>query len=97
MAEHDVTYVGSMLSAFQFLKSGRSDIWVTSNLRAEPFFDLVNENKSDIKRLEPAIYISREFTYFAKDYPDLAKRYEEALISMKEDGSYQKILSQLNM
>jgi ABC-type amino acid transport substrate-binding protein len=97
MAEHNVTYVDSMLSAFQFLKSGRSDIWVTSNLRAEPFFDSVNVDKSDIKRLEPAIHTSREFTYFAKEYPDLAKRYEQALISMKKDGSYQKILSQLNM
>lgn len=92
-----VTWVDSMRSAFQFLKKGRADICITSAIQADQFLATTDLNVSGIQRLEPAINFTRHYTYFAENYPQLASRYEAALISMKEDGTYQAILSKLRI
>ena len=95
MTEHRISKVDSMASAFQFLKSGRADIFVSNSILADKFLADTELELSGVIRLEPAVQLSREFTFFAEGYIDLAARYEAALRSMKEDGSYQAILAKM--
>jgi polar amino acid transport system substrate-binding protein len=97
MADHQVTWVDSISSAFHFLKSGRADVGILNSLQADKFLAAADFDVSGIKRLEPAIYSSRNYTFFAAAYPQLALRYEVALRAMKADGSYQTILSKFDM
>jgi len=97
MSEQNVSLMDSMDSAFKFLLSGRADIYVANSIQADMFLASENYAEQGIKRLEPAIFTSREYTFFAKGYPELAQRYELALKSMKADGSYNKILAKIGM
>ncbi len=97
MVEHQVSIVDSMRSAFQFLKSGRADIFVTSSALADSFLAATDLDVSGIVRLEPAVYTSKEYTFFAKEYSELALRFEVALRSIKEDGTYRAILEKWGM
>lgn len=95
MKEHRISKVDSMSSAFQFLKSGRADVFVSNSILADKFLAETELELSGIVRLEPAVHLSKEFTFFAEGYIDLAARYEAALRSMKDDGSYQAILAKM--
>ena len=95
MKEHRISKVDSMSSAFQFLKSGRADVFVSNSILADKFLAETELELSGIFRLEPAVHLSKEFTFFAEGYIDLAARYEAALRSMKDDGSYQAILAKM--
>ena len=95
MAEQQVTWVDSVSSALKFLKSGRADIFISSSVRANKF--IIANDYSTIHRLEPAIHTTRDFTFFAKAYPQLARRYEAALRSIKADGVYQAILTKYDI
>ena len=97
MAEHRVSIVDSMSSGFQFLTSGRADIFIGNSVVVDEFFAATDLDVSGIIRLEPAIYTSNNYTFFAKEYPELALRYEVALRSMKEDGTYRAILEKWGM
>lgn len=97
MADHQVTWVDSISSAFHFLKSDRADVGILNSIQADKFLAAADFDVSGIKRLEPAIYSSRNYTFFAAAYPQLALRYEAALRSMKADGSYQAILAKFDM
>lgn len=97
MTEHRVSIVDLMSSAFQFLKSGRAEIFIGNSAVVDKFFVTTDIDVSGIVRLEPAVYTSHNYTFFAKNYPELALRYEVALRSMKEDGTYRAILEKWGM
>lgn len=92
MDGHNVTWVDSMVSAFQFLKSGRADLYIASAIHADRFLATTKLDVSEISRLEPAVYASLDYTFFAEKYSDIAWRYEAALKSIKADGTYEAIL-----
>jgi polar amino acid transport system substrate-binding protein len=97
MADHQVTWVDSLSSAFKFLKLGRADVCIVNSMRADKFLAATDLDVSGIRRLEPAIYSAKDYTFFAAAYPQLALRYGIALRAIKADGSYQAILSKYNM
>jgi polar amino acid transport system substrate-binding protein len=97
MAEHQVTWVDSLSSAFKFLKLGRADVCIVNSMRADKFLAATDLDVSGIRRLEPAIYSAQDYTFFAPAYPQLALRYGVALRAIKADGTYQAILSKYNM
>lgn len=97
MANYQVSWVNSISSAFQFLKSGRADICVANSIRVDTFLADTDFDASGIQRLEPAVYSTLNYTFFSPSYPQLALRYDVALRSMKTDGTYQAILAKYGM
>jgi ABC-type amino acid transport substrate-binding protein len=92
MAGQQVTWLDSVGSALKFLRLGRADVFVSSSARADKYL-ISNHYDSVIHRLEPAIHVTRDYTFFAKAYPQLALRYEAALRGIKAEGIYQAILT----
>ncbi|MEH6450231.1 MAG: transporter substrate-binding domain-containing protein [Oleispira sp.] len=97
MADHQVTWVDSLSSAFKFLKLGRADVCIINSMRADKFLAATDLDVSGIQRLEPAIYSAKDYTFFAPAYPQLALRYGIALRAIKADGTYQAILTKFGM
>lgn len=97
MTDHDISMVDSMRSAFKFLKSGRADVCIASSILAQRFLNSTKLDVSNIIRLEPAVHTSKDYTFFAAGYPELASKYERALKSIKADGTYKKMLSNVSM
>jgi hypothetical protein len=97
MAGQQVTWVDSMESAFQFLKLGRADVCIVNSIRADKFLAATDLDMSAVRRIDPAVYSTLDYTFFAADYPQLALEYETALRSIKADGTYQAILTKFGM
>lgn len=97
MPDHEVVWVGSMDAAFKFLMRGRADLFIAPSARTDMFLTSFGDRSKDIRRLEPAVHLTQDFTFFNPEYSKLALRYEEALKAMKADGSYKSILSQVGM
>jgi len=96
MQDYSVHLVDSMAAAFQFMRSGRAELCIASIITAEIAFNSPGFNRHGIIRLQPAIYVSREHTFFAQQYPELARRYNEVLIELKNDGTFDRILSKVS-
>jgi ABC-type amino acid transport substrate-binding protein len=97
MPDYEVVWVGSMDAAFKFLMRGRADLFIAPSARTDMFLTSTKAHAKGIRRLEPAVHMTQDFTFFNPEYPKLAVRYEEALKAMKADGSYKSILSQVGM
>ena len=92
LADHTVSYVDSFHAAFRFLKDDRADILLDYGATAEDILKTAEFKDSGIRRLLPAVTSISTYTFFAEKYVDLAQRYEQALVSMKADGSYLRIV-----
>ena len=92
LADHTVSYVDSFHAAFSFLKENRADMLLDYGVTAEDLLKTAEFKDSGIRRLLPAVASISTYTFFAAKYVDLAYRYEQALLSMKADGSYLRIV-----
>ncbi len=77
-------------SALKFVINDRADI-----LLAPPALVVKAIEKpefSSLKILSPPVAVYNFYTYFFKEYADTAEQFNNALIEMKKDGTYQKLL-----
>lgn len=74
---------------FKMLNGGRLDIVITAPSRAKKY------EGDKIKKVEPALTFLPIYTYLHKKHKALAPKIASALHEMKTDGSYNKLLSDL--
>ncbi len=77
-------------SALKFVVNGRADIFLTpptlvARLLEKPEF-------SSLKILSPPVAVHNFHTYFFKEHAHIAEQFSRALIEMKKDGTYHKLL-----
>lgn len=87
--------VSSIHQAFLFLNADRADFFVIDAIRAQAVLMLPEFKNSNIKPLAPAIGNEPLYTVFLKKYAYLEPPYTRALIAMKKDGSYDKIIKSI--
>ncbi len=80
-------------SALRFVVNGRADIFLTAP--ALVVSALEKPEFSTLKILAPPVAVYNFHTYFFKEYADIAEQFSRALIEMKKDGTYQKLLQPL--
>ena len=91
LSEHHTHKVGSMKAAFGFIKNKRADLYIENVLAASAFLQSDDFDSEGITRLEPAIAILKSYTFFSARYPNFAKKYQQALEAIKEEGIYQDV------
>lgn len=94
LKDHTVHDVGSVKSAFGFLKAKRADVFVINMISAESYLANPNFDASTIIKIDQPIMVVDEFTFFASKYPELAERFNQALIELKKEGLYQKLIAE---
>ncbi len=92
LKNHKIYHVDSADTALKFLKAGRADIFietslVVSNIMSNPDLDL-----SGIYQLEPAIQHLNSYTFFSEKYAHHVEPFNRALLEIKADDTYNKIL-----
>ncbi len=85
--------VNTPKAAFNFLAAKRADIFVIHPLGAVSILASDKIKNSEIKKLLPAVDVINAYSYFLGRHASLAKRYEEALVEMKKDGTHKMILT----
>ena len=96
MADVDKVRAHNVEHALRLLKNGRADIFVASPFLAE---DVIRSNlaiSNGIHRLEPMVAVLKQYTYFLPQYNQAAKRFQETLVAMKQDGSYQRLIRRMS-
>lgn len=88
----DVQLVDSIKSGFLFLYKNRADIFINDGISAKKILNSPEIKKLGIIRLEPPLIIAEVHTFFTPSNADIAKKYERALIEIKQEGIYDKIL-----
>lgn len=87
--------VATSKDALLFLDAGRADILVGPPLVMTPLLQSPRLINSEIKAIEPLITMVNHYTFFAPQYPALAKQFNAALIAIKNEGVYQRIQQRL--
>ncbi|MFK5895313.1 MAG: transporter substrate-binding domain-containing protein [Pseudomonadota bacterium] len=87
-----INLIDSKLAAFKSLILKRAEIYIDLGINTEQYLLLPEIKQAKIKKLLPAIDFIKVYPFFAPQYPELAKRYEQALKSMKADGSFARIM-----
>jgi len=82
--------------AFRFLAAKRADIFISTPLIAESILESKEFEESGIKALTPPLKFIDTYSFFNKDYKDIVKKYNNALISLKKDGSYYDVVYEKN-
>ncbi len=85
--------VNSVQQALQFLNAGRADVFVTDPFSTSSIFKKSSPISAGIKRLENPVDVVPLFTVFLAENARYVKPYQDALIALKKDGTYEKILS----
>lgn len=78
--------------AFRFLAAKRADIFISTPLLSKSILDSKEFEESGIKALTPPLKFIDTHSFFNKDYKDIVKKYNKALISLKKDGSYYDVV-----
>ncbi|MCJ8298534.1 MAG: transporter substrate-binding domain-containing protein [Pseudomonadales bacterium] len=94
LEQHQSFTVVTPLEGFRLLEAHRADVFPLDSLSAAGLLSLPEFKDTRIKRLEPPVHILHTYTFFSADYPLLAQRYQSALIKLKQQGIYQKILNE---
>jgi len=94
LKQHQTFTVVTPLEGFKLLEARRADVFPLDALSAAGLLSLPEFKNTRIKRLEPPIHMLHTYTFFAAKYPQLARRYQQALIKLKHLGIYQKILNE---
>ncbi|MFT5706369.1 MAG: hypothetical protein ACI9ES_000648 [Oceanospirillaceae bacterium] len=82
------------MQAFNFLRVKIADIFITFPIIANVALNSPCFNNEGIYRLEPSILLFDTYTFFSPKYPDLAKRFHQALVQLKESVTYQRIIDE---
>jgi len=89
----NISLLDNVGQAFNFLLAGRCDVFITTDMAGES-----TRGKAEFKDKEIEIHstlISEPlYTFFNNAYAEEAKKYEEALIAIKKDGTYKKIVTE---
>ena len=90
---HEKLYkVTTFKQAFKFVAANRADVVIATPLIANPILNSEELKSSGIKAsVQPIIFVN-EYTFFNKEYKDIAYKFNEALISLKKDGTFDKIV-----
>ncbi len=84
--------VNSVETLFKFLDSNRIDIAVIGKL--DGLSAIKSQGLKDIQVLQPSLAVREMFLYLNKKHKDMVPQISSALKSVKEDGTYQKIVNQ---
>lgn len=91
--DHQQLYaITSERQALRFLAAKRADVFISTPLLANSILNSKEFKGSGIKALTPPIEYINTYSFFNKDYKDIAKKYNKALISLKKDGTYYHIV-----
>ena len=93
LRQHQTFTVVTPLEGFRLLEAHRADVFPLDTLSAAGLLSLAEFKNTRIKRLEPPVHMLHTYTFFAAKYPQLARRYQKALIELKQLGIYQKVLN----
>lgn len=88
---HTVYELESTFAAFNFLLHGRADCFVENEAAALATLARPEFTDNPLKKLQPPIAQLNTYTFFSGNYPQIAKRYSQALSDMKDDGSYSRL------
>jgi ABC-type amino acid transport substrate-binding protein len=86
----------STKSALQFLLAKRADLFLVTPLVVKKALHQPDFKDKGIIILKPPVGFVNFHTYFYKRRSDIARKYNEALKSMKQDGSYMKNVNATN-
>lgn len=92
--DFNLSFVDSIKSGFLFLYKDRADIFITNGISASTVLNSLEQKKLGINRIEPPIAIVNGYTFFTANNAEIAKKFEKALIEIKEEGIYDKIFSE---
>lgn len=79
--------------ALNFLASGRADVFIHSPFGVESLLRTDEFKSSGIAPLQPAVDVFSTYTFVLPKHAELAKCFNTTLKKMKQDKSYEKILS----
>ncbi len=86
--------VPSAENALNMVAAGRADIYVDSPLSVYSSMPPEQLKALGVRNLKPPVTVLRTYTFFAKKHAVFAQQYNNALIELKKDGTYMKILTQ---
>lgn len=94
LRDHKTYAVGSAKFAFGFLKAERADLFISDHLTASSILDSPDFDSESIKKLEPPVTVLNTYTFFSPKHPDFVESYHKALVEVKEEGVYQRIITE---
>ncbi len=83
--------------AFKFIAAERADILISTPLIANPILNSSALKDKGIRVLSPTLHFMLLYTFFNKKNAKYVQRFNEALISIKRDGTYAKILKSMSI
>ncbi len=92
--DSEILLTNSIRSGFWFLHKNRADIFVAEGISAQTTADILELEKMGIYKLNPPLAIVDGYTFFTADNTEIAKKYEKALIEIKQEGIYDKIFEE---
>lgn len=87
-------YINSIYSGLKMLEAKHVDIYIDYSELVDPV--LKNDKRfkdSHIIKQVPPLELMKFYVFFSSEYPEIAKKFEKAFIELKEEGTYQKIIS----
>lgn len=84
--------VNSVETLFKFLDSNRIDIAVIGKL--DGLAAIKSQELKDIRVFQPPLAVREMFLYLNKKHKDIVPQIASALKSVKDDGTYHKIVNQ---
>lgn len=85
----------SPIQGFLALQSGRADAYVIAKSAAQPFFEKYGEQTFNTTIIPEAV--EKYSLAISKQYPKLLEKIQEALNTMKKDGTLQKLKNKWNI
>ena len=92
---HDISYVDSLESAFKFILADRADVLVSEAIISLPIYKAMKMKEKGVLKLKQPVMIIHTHTFFSYQHNEMPKKYEKALIEIKKDGTYDKIIKGL--
>ena len=88
--------IGSLKQAIKFIAAKRADLFISSPYEMLEFIKNGELKRLGIKVSNKPISILSLYTYFHPRHKKLAKRYNFALKQLKKDGTYLRIVREVN-
>lgn len=82
----------SEIQAFRFLAAKRADILISSPLLTSSILSSKEFKNSGIKMFPTPLKYVNIYSFFNKEYKDVAQKFNDALIVLKKNGVYSSIL-----
>ena len=89
--DHKLFSADSVRSGLLYLYNNQADIFVTDGFTAHRISQAINTAELGIYKLEPPIAITNIHTFFNSKHTELAKRFEKALLEIKNEEKYKKV------